>query len=234
MRKPRRIMNYGSEALLLEWEQRIDKSLNRSVHTYSKALSQWPEIIDCVPSYASLLVVFIPTPGLQNALRERIYDAQPALGDQPIIGARHELPVLYGGAYGPDLAFVSETCGLSREEIIHKHTAISYNVYQLGYVPGFAFLGVTDPELEVPRRVTPRTRVPAGSVALAGRQTAVYPSESPGGWQLIGRCPLALLDLQAKTAERVSRLHPGDEVSFVSIDEPTYHRLLKTPSAWPV
>lgn len=232
MRKPRHIIDYGPGGLLLEWEQRIDPAINTSVHAYRSRIAKWPEVIDCVPSYASLLLTFAPITGLRPALRERLYRLRVSGIIDDHIPSLHRLPVAYGEAFGPDLARVADHCGIAESAVIRLHSDVTYRVYQLGYQPGFAFLGITDRELDVPRREIPRIRVPVGSVGLAGRQTAVYPSVCPGGWQIIGRCPLPLLDLAAGSPERVSRLHPGDEVEFIPINDATFSELQSEPHRW--
>jgi len=123
-----------------------------------------------------------------------------------------EIPVVYGGESGPDLAFVAAHTGLSADEVIRRHTAPTYTVYFIGFTPGFPYLGGMDVRLTAPRLETPRARVPAGSVGIAGPQTGVYPLESPGGWRIIGRTHLPLFDLSAQPP---SLLSPGDEVRFV-------------------
>ena len=120
--------------------------------------------------------------------------------------------MVYGGEAGPDLAFVASHTGLSADEVIRRHTAPRYTVYFIGFTPGFPYLGGMDVRLTTPRLETPRARVPAGSVGIAGPQTGVYPLESPGGWRIIGRTQLPLFDLAAQPP---SLLSPGDEVRFV-------------------
>jgi KipI family sensor histidine kinase inhibitor len=126
-----------------------------------------------------------------------------------------EIPVCYGGDFGPDLDALASHAKLTAADVIARHTAATYTVAMLGFAPGFPYLFGLDPALEMPRRASPRTRVPAGSVAIGGAQTGIYPSELPGGWQLIGRTPLALFDAQR---DPPSLLMPGDRVRFVAID----------------
>jgi KipI family sensor histidine kinase inhibitor len=122
-----------------------------------------------------------------------------------------EIPMCYGGKFGPDLAAVAAHTGLSEAEVIRRHSAGSYRVFLLGFVPGFAYLGGLDPQLATPRRETPRARVEPGSVGIAGTQTGVYPLAAPGGWQIIGRTPLSLFRPQETPP---TLLHPGDRVRF--------------------
>jgi inhibitor of KinA len=132
------------------------------------------------------------------------------------------LPVCYGGAFGPDLLDLARHCGLGPEEVVARHTGACYQVYLLGFAPGFPYLGGLDPALAAPRRATPRILVARGSVGIAGLQTGVYPLDTPGGWQIIGRTPLALFD--AGRAEPCL-LRPGDRLRFTAIDAAGYERL---------
>jgi KipI family sensor histidine kinase inhibitor len=133
-----------------------------------------------------------------------------------------EIPVCYGGECGPDIAAVAEHAGLLRDAVIARHTAAEYTVAMLGFAPGFPYLLGLDPSLQMPRRATPRTRVPAGSVAIGGAQTGIYPRELPGGWHLIGRTPLVLFDPQR---ELPCLLAPGDRVRFHAIEADEFGRL---------
>ncbi len=131
-----------------------------------------------------------------------------------------EIPVCYGSEYGPDLEDVAALHELTSAEVIRRHSAPPYRVQFLGFLPGFAYLSGLPPGLETPRRDTPRLSVPAGAVGIGGAQTGVYPLESPGGWQIIGRTPLILFDLNR---EPPALLRAGDRVRFVPISEETYH-----------
>ncbi|MGB3547627.1 MAG: 5-oxoprolinase subunit PxpB [Saprospiraceae bacterium] len=210
------ILPYGRRHLLLRWEDRIAPLINDWVHAYSRELTQWSEIIECVPAYASLLIEVRAKKVSLPELAARIAAASITLpaGDQ-FPGRLHTIPVYYGGQAGPDLDKVSRLTGLSTAEVISLHQSVDYRVYQLGFLPGFAFLGLLPPALEVPRRATPRVRVSAGSVGLAGRQTGIYPAASPGGWQLIGRTELMLFRPD-KEGREAFLLHPGDRVRFVA------------------
>ncbi len=225
MRLPHHLHSYGSDALLLTWEQRIDPAISRSVHDYARAVLAHPGVVECVPAYASLLVRFSLRKTSAYQLREYIYALRPA-AVPAAPSQRHLVPVCYDG---PDLEYVQDTLQLSFQELVALHTGTDFLVYQLGYLPGFAFLGETPPQLEIERRSTPRPRVPSGAVGLAGRQTGIYPSPSPGGWQLIGRCPIPLL--QAGPAP--TRFLAGDTVRFYAIDAPAFLDLKQTPAPWP-
>jgi inhibitor of KinA len=133
-----------------------------------------------------------------------------------------ELPVCYGGEFGPDLGEVAGHCGLSEPEVIARHSGAEYRVYMLGFAPGFAYLGGLDPAIAAPRRQTPRLKVPAGSVGIAGLQTGIYPLETPGGWQIIGRSPQRLF---RPGQEEPCLLKPGDRLRFVPIDLAAYRAI---------
>ncbi|CAH1001923.1 5-oxoprolinase subunit B [Neolewinella maritima] len=228
-RRPRYIRPFGTTALLLEWEQRIDPEISRSVTAYGARLRTLPGVTECVPAYASLLVC-IATPGRAvDEIREAIYDLDvtPVATTTPFL---HRLPVCYDLAFGPDLPAVAEHADCTTDEVIRRHTGRSYLVYFLGYQPGFGFLGEVAAGLEVPRRVSPRTRVPAGSVGLAGRQTGIYPTASAGGWQLIGGCPLPMLRCDSSD---VTRLRAGDRVEFYAVTQEEYAQLQHKPLPWP-
>ena len=133
-----------------------------------------------------------------------------------------EIPVYYGGTCGPDLAFVAEHAGVSEEDAIALHSRVEYPIYMIGFAPGFCYLGGLDERLITPRLETPRTMVEAGSVGIANAQTGMYPSASPGGWQLIGRTPLRLF---APEREKPFLYQPGDRIRFVPISEDEYRQI---------
>ena len=215
----------GENALMLYFEQRIDVSISASVQQATQlirdALAQ--DIIDILPSYASVLIIY-------NALRTTSSDVaavihqcvQQLQSTDTHSGKVVELPVYYSEQSGPDLALIARSKQLTIDEVIRRHQAVSYRVYAIGFAPGFAYLGEVDPVLEMPRLSSPRAKVPRGAVAIADRQTAVYPTASPGGWNLIGLCPVAMFNPQAEPAMPVA---VGDEVRFVAIDKTEFLRL---------
>jgi KipI family sensor histidine kinase inhibitor len=179
-------------------------------------LAALPGVREIVPGYATLTVFFDPATANAEALRGWLMDAGREVGrpggrEVGRSGTTIRIPVRYDG---PDLDFVAARTGLTRSEVIERHTARDYRVYLLGFAPGFAYLGDLDPRLILPRRAEPRTRVPAGSVAIAGAQTAVYPLGTPGGWHLLGRTTLRLFD---PARDPPVLLHPGDQVRFQAI-----------------
>lgn len=228
MRLPREIIPYGPTALLLNWEQLISPAISTAVHAYAASIKKIRGVKDCIPAYASLLVSFDAQQTAAYPLREAIFNLRP--DEQVTLGVRHELPVCYDPLFAPDLIAAAKTLDLSTDELVELHTQQDYLVYQLGYQPGFAFLGETDERLAIDRRPSPRRSVPAGSVGLAGRQTGVYPTTGPGGWQIIGRCPWPLL----REGDDWSRLQAGDRVQFYTVTPNEFQRLLKTDAPWPV
>ncbi len=205
----------GDSALLVRFGEQMDAAANRRVHALAQRLRQHPlaGVGEAVPGYITLLIHYDPLLLTYDQIlawvRKQAAQAQDEAGAAPRCV---EIPVIYGGEFGPDLAFVSAHTGLSADEVIRRHTAPTYTVYFIGFTPGFPYLGGMDVRLTTPRLETPRARVPAGSVGIAGPQTGVYPLESPGGWRIIGRTQLPLFDLAAQPP---SLLSPGDEVRFV-------------------
>ena len=179
------------------------------------------QLIDLVASYASLLVIYDPFKTDHHAVRAAIRRAlaDPIDTDVSQSGALVTLPVYYSAESGPDLQTLADNAGLSIEEVISIHQQSEYRVYAIGFAPGFAYLGELDPRIAAPRLATPRQKVPRGAVAIADRQTAVYPAESPGGWNLIGLCPALMFD---PSAEPSMPVQVGDRVRFNDIDRETY------------
>lgn len=219
----------AEDALLLRFGDRIDLTVNARVHAAVAALQRALPQLECVPAYASVLLRFDPlawndgdAADPQRRLRSAVDAALAAAGAEPAIGREQVIPVCYGGAFGPDLDAVASHCGLAVEAVIARHAAADYRVAMVGFAPGFPYLLGLDPTLAMPRRADPRQRVPAGSVAIGGNQTGIYPAQLPGGWQLIGRTPLRLFDV---TATRPALLAAGDRVRFRAIDEAEFRQL---------
>ncbi|OOG56805.1 5-oxoprolinase subunit PxpB [Rhodanobacter sp. C03] len=216
----------ADDALLLRFGERIDIELNACVQAATACLRQRLPQVECVPAYASVLLRFDPQHWSGGDPHRQVQAAACAALEEPslVTAAPHELviPVCYGGEHGPDLAEVAAHCRLDADAVIDRHTAASYRVAMLGFAPGFPYLLGLDPQLAVPRRTDPRQRVPAGSVAIGGSQTGIYPETLPGGWQLIGCTPLLLFDITANTP---SLFTPGDRVRFEAIDEDQFRDL---------
>jgi inhibitor of KinA len=216
-----RIVAAGDAAWLLEWPSRIDPMISgRAVVLADLARHLGPAVRDAVVGYCSLTVYFDPLRidghDLESQLR-RLADELPETC--PPDGAEIDVAVCYGGEFGPDLTDVAARAGVPEAEVIALHTGRTYRVYVVGFIPGFPYMATVDDRLALPRRATPRTRVPAGSVAIAAGQTGIYPRETPGGWHLIGRTHVKPYDrLRAnpflfKPGDRV-RFHPVDRAEF--------------------
>jgi KipI family sensor histidine kinase inhibitor len=174
------------------------------------------DLVDLVPSYASILVIYDAIHTDHLSVGHRIRTALSSLADTTAATGREVvLPVYYAPEAGEDLEALAQRSGLSVEEVIAVHAGTAYRVYAIGFAPGFAYLGEVDERIAAPRLSTPRLRVPRGAVAIADRQTAVYPAASPGGWNLIGRCPSRMFDPTATPTMPVS---VGDQVRFEPID----------------
>jgi KipI family sensor histidine kinase inhibitor len=219
-----RIVPAGDSALIVEFEDRIDVEINaRAIHlAASIETAALAGIRDVVPTYRSVAVYFDPLRTDFAALTRRLEReaAQPA---PAAVDARTavRIPVCYGGVFGPDLGEVAAHAGLTEAEVIARHCAPTYRVFMMGFVPGFTYLGTVDPSIAAPRRPTPRLRVPAGSVGIAGPQTGIYPADTPGGWQLVGRTPVRMFDASRRDP---FLLEPGDAVQFYAIPSGEYER----------
>ncbi|MCX2981069.1 5-oxoprolinase subunit PxpB [Halieaceae bacterium IMCC14734] len=181
------------------------------------------DLIDLVPSYASVLVIYQPLTTDHLSVHSRVRLALIATqSTAPDSGRLVHLPVWYDHESGPDLQSLAETAGLTPEQVIDIHQATEYRVYAIGFAPGFAYLGEVDPRIATPRKTTPRQKVPAGAVAIADAQTAVYPAPSPGGWNLIGLCPQPMFDPNNEPNMPVS---VGDRVRFEAVSRQRYLEL---------
>jgi len=216
------IHSAGEDALIVYLGDSADPAVSARVQAASAAIEQalGADLVDLVPSYASVLVIYNLLRTDHLDVMRRIHDALDALtalDDNQ--GSLVTLPVYYGREAGPDLEDLASRAGLSVEQVIDIHQSTEYRVYAIGFAPGFAYLGEVDERIAAPRLATPRQRVPTGAVAIADRQTAVYPAPSPGGWNLIGRCPVRMFDPAAQPTMPVS---VGDKVRFEAIDRAQY------------
>lgn len=175
-------------------------------------------ITDLVPSYTSIMVCYdlerVDRFGIHALLRRALADISSSNTDDTEAQTL-ELPVYYGSEVALDLEDVCTFSGLPEDEVIRIHSGQTYRVYAIGFTPGFAFLGSTDQRIAIPRKTTPRLKVPAGSVGIAGSQTAIYPSATPGGWQIVGRTPSKMVDWDS---ESLAMVQIGDRVKFRAID----------------
>lgn len=218
---PLTIEPLGDSCLVVRIGTGIDAFTSRAVAAAiaSLAAAALPGVIDITPTFNTVAVVFDPLracPGdLSAAIQARLRRLEVAV---PATGAIVEIPVAYGGDDGPDLAAVAAHACLDPEEVVRLHAAADHVVGMIGFAPGFPYLLGLPAALAIPRRATPRTRVPAGSVAIAERQTGIYPRTSPGGWHVIGRTPRAMFDADR---DPPALLRAGDVVRFVPVASPT-------------
>ncbi len=220
-----RILPAGDSALLVQWPARIDPAVSAQAVALAQAvrIRCGNAVRDLVVGFCSLTVYFDPLRIDAIALEKDLRDAAAGLvesapGDEALI----EVDVCYGGECGPDLAEVAAFARASEEEVIALHSAPTYRVYVVGFVPGFPYMARVHPRLDIPRKATPRTRVPAGSVAIAAGQTGIYPAETPGGWHLIGRTRLKPYEA---SRPQPFLFKPGDQVRFRPIDRDEFERM---------
>ena len=216
----------GDRAISIDFGQVIDPTINRHIRQTIERIKelQLDGIIELVPTYCALLVEY---DAMLYSYSEICNIIEPTL-EEGMANTTNELvtvvevPTVYGGEFGPDLSFVASHNHLSEDEVISIHSGTDYLVYMLGFIPGFTYLGGMDPRIATPRLSSPRTLIPAGSVGIAGEQTGTYPSDSPGGWQIIGRTPVTMYDMSKAQA---ALLNAGDYVRYVPIDESEFHRI---------
>lgn len=216
----------GDRAISIDFGQVIDPTINRHIRQTIERIKelQLDGIIELVPTYCALLVEY---DAMLYSYSEICNIIEPTL-EEGMTNTTNELvtvvevPTVYGGEFGPDLSFVASHNHLSEDEVISIHSGTDYLVYMLGFIPGFSYLGGMDSRIATPRLSSPRTVIPAGSVGIAGEQTGTYPSDSPGGWQIIGRTPVTMYDISKAQA---ALLKAGDYVRYVPIDESEFHRI---------
>jgi len=219
------IFSLGDAAATIELGNRVDERLNRKVMAMTAWITQhaFDGLKDCIPAYSSLTVHYDPFlikttyhpastvfEWVKQQLEAAFDQSSENLYVQPLL---HRVPVCYEDDYAPDLASLALTCKLTTKEIIELHTAVIYRVYMIGFLPGFAYLGTVDERIAAPRKPQP-VPVIAGSVGIAGKQTGIYPLNSPGGWNIIGRIPLKMFD---PAAAKPVWMQPGDEIAFFPI-----------------
>jgi KipI family sensor histidine kinase inhibitor len=212
--KPK-IVPLGDSALLVQFGDEIDITINQRVHALAALVAASPlgGVTGIVPAYCTLSIHYDPLiltySEVNKWTRAQLDQVDKVPGRRP---RQIEVPVHYGGEYGSDLEYVAHYHHLSVEDVIRSHSGRTYTIYMIGFTPGFPYMGKLDEAIVTPRLETPRTRVPAGTVAIAGSQTGIYPIESPGGWRLIGYTSLKLFDPKSESPFLFS---PGDEVQFI-------------------
>ena len=216
----------GDCAISIDFGQVIDPKINRHIRQTIERIQELKldGITELVPTYCALLIQY---DAMLYSYSDICNLMEPLLEPSATDDANErvtviEIPTVYGGEFGPDLGFVASHNNLSEDEVVAIHSGTDYLVYMLGFIPGFTYLGGMDPRIATPRLSSPRTLIPAGSVGIAGEQTGTYPSDSPGGWQIIGRTPVTMYDM---SKEQAALLSAGDYVRYVPIDEAEYNRI---------
>jgi inhibitor of KinA len=213
----------GDRGLLLEFGDEISFEVHGKVRRMALAIQaeRMDGILETVPTYRSLLILYNPLILSLEALEKKIKSLEEGLQQTPFPDPKlNRIPVVYGGPLGPDLESVAKYHGISSEEVIHLHCSKPYFIYMIGFMPGFPYMGELPEALVTPRLKTPRLSVPAGSVAIAQKQTGIYSMESPGGWQILGRTPVRLFDPEK---DPPALLRMGDLVQFYPISEKEFH-----------
>jgi len=219
-----RFRTAGDRGLLVEYGDVIDPDVNNKVRSMAIVMEDNPPegVAEIIPTYRSLLIIYDPSITNPAELQKILETLEARLGEIKIPPPRTvEIPVCYGGEFGPDIDTVADTNNLTAEEVIELHCEPEYPIYMVGFTPGFPFLGGLPEKLHTPRLETPRTLVPEGSVGIANNQTGIYPIASPGGWQLIGRTPLKLF---APWRRNPFLYQAGDCLKFKPISAEEYAR----------
>jgi inhibitor of KinA len=222
---PYTIFPLGDSALTIDFGNLVDENINKKLITLFRQLRQHasPKILDIIPAYSSLTVYYdvaaaaLPGKSAFEVMAGMI-EGMTATPHSSVEESSNlfEIPVCYAEKFAPDMAALAAQKGLSVREVIQIHTGRTYRVYMLGFLPGFAYMGTVDERISLPRKQDPRSKVLAGAVGIAGNQTGIYPLESPGGWQIIGRTPMQIFN---RDKERPVLLQAGDSVNFYSITE---------------
>ena len=220
-----KILTAGDSSLLIEFGNEISPEINQKMKTTVKLMKEQhiEGVVDMIPAFCSLLINYDP----RVISYEELYDHMKALVKVEVkaeAGVKRvfEIPVCYGGAYGPDIENIAEHAGLSVEEVIKIHSSRDYLIYMLGFLPGFTYLGGLDERIHTPRLANPRLKINAGSVGIGGSQTGIYPLDSPGGWQLMGMTPVKTYDPEREVP---ILMEAGDYIRFVPVDEEEYFRI---------
>jgi inhibitor of KinA len=228
-----RFLAAGDTALVVEFGTVIDPALIAAVQALDRAVdaAALPGVVETVPSFRSLMIHYDPLVTSAAALTEAVAALGRSEAPPSAPGRSWLLPCCYAAEFGPDQDFVATATGLSAGEVVAAHSRTEFTVAMLGFLPGCPFLAGLGPEFDLLRRTQPRLRVPAGSVAVAQMLSVIYPAESPGGWHLVGNCPVALFD---PGSEQPALLAPGDRVRFRPIDAAEHGRIRSAGAIDPV
>lgn len=220
-----RILASGDTALVVEFGDKADRRLSSMVLSLDARIRQRHPVgvVETVPTLRSLMIHYDPNLTSHAALAGIVAPLAETVDETVGDGRTFELPVCYDDEFAPDLGEVAVSVGLRAQEVVELHASVPYRVYTIGFLPGLPYMGDLPEQLQLPRRTTPRTNVPAGTVAIATTMSVVYPLESPGGWHLIGRTPVRMFDL---TRPEPALLTPADEVIFKPVSRAEYDRLL--------
>lgn len=220
-----RYLPAGDKAIVVEFGNEIKKEINHKVMALYHAINSRhiKGIEELIPTYRSLMVQYNPSQVVYKELIDGLKELSENLDEEKLSKQRIiEVPVIYGQEFGPDIEFVASHNNMSVDEVIQIHTSNDYLIFMLGFTPGFPYLGGMSDKLATPRLETPRKKIPVGSVGIAGKQTGIYPIESPGGWQLIGRTPINLYD---PYREPPILMQAGDFIRFVSVGLEDYRQI---------
>ena len=219
---------YSEYSLLIQWPQIVSENILEELSAFKKTLQRLDPEAMLTAAYASILLVFPERITSLPALKAQIKQEYDTFSENSTSGIEqrplslYKIPVCYEASFAPDLEAVCTQLKLSPEALISKHSQATYTVFGIGFLPGFMYLGGLNPELEIPRKSSPRMKVPAGSVGLAAKQTGIYPCESPGGWQLIGQTPIPLFN---PLQDPPFFAEVGDKIQFIPISKDTYKLL---------
>ena len=219
------ILTAGDSSLLIQFGNEINPEINQKIKATVQLMREQhiEGVQDVIPAFCSLLINYDPRVISYSEITKRMktllkVETKAGTGKKKI----YEIPVGYGGKYGPDLSYIAEHAGMTEDEVIALHSSKDYLIYMLGFLPGFCYLGGLDERLHTPRLATPRIKIEAGSVGIGGSQTGIYPMESPGGWQLMGMTPVKTYDPERAVPILVEA---GDYIRFVPVDEEEYLRI---------
>ncbi|EJP25473.1 TIGR00370 family protein [Peptostreptococcaceae bacterium AS15] len=220
-------LHCGESGIVMEFGNEISKDINAKIRSVVDLIDRdnHPYIIDILPTYRSVLIQYDARQISYKDIVEKLKEYENAnVSKQEEEVRLIKLPTVYGGEYGPDIEFVANHNNLSVEEVIKIHTSTDYLVYMLGFIPGFTYLGGMSDKIATPRLASPRTKIDAGSVGIAGNQTGTYPTDSPGGWQIIGRTPLQLFSPES---EPPVFINSGDYIRYEQISEEEFKSIKK-------
>ncbi|MTI70454.1 MAG: 5-oxoprolinase subunit PxpB [Firmicutes bacterium] len=222
-----RYLPSGDSSLIIEVGNEISENINKKIRdlVYCINKAKIKGIVELIPTYSTILISYDPIKISFNGLVEKLKEVEKNMKEIKLPEALViHIPTLYGGEYGKDIQYVSKHNNITAKEVIKIHSEAKYLVYMLGFTPGFPYLGGMSEKISTPRLKTPREKIPAGSVGIAGSQTGIYPIDSPGGWRLIGRTPIKLFNLDR---EKEVLLKAGDYLKFYPIDEEEYKEIEK-------